>query len=287
MKKFYSFLILLVLLTSIVLTSCASDSKYDAEIGETEEMVATDSAGTSSSNTNLTPQSAKIIRDFVLKGETKEFDNAISVIQTKINENGGYIEKSEVYGGESLSNNRKTSKTANLVIRIPAEKLDGFLDQTQGLLNITNKTETTKDITLDYYDVKSRLETLETKKVALEAMLEKAENLDDLLKIQDSLYEVIADIEAYQSKLNLFDNKVNYSTVTLTIKEVVEYTETEELSFGKRVVNAFKNSWTNFGEFCLNFIVFFIAAIPTLLVLGLIAFIVLIIVKKIKQSKNK
>ncbi len=286
MKKFYSFLILLVLLTSIVLTSCGSDSKYDAEIGETEDMVATDSAGTSS-NTNLTPQSAKIIRDFVLKGETKEFDNAISVIQTKINENGGYIEKSEIYGGESLFNNRKTSKTANLVIRIPAEKLDSFLDQTQGVLNITNKTETTKDITLDYYDVKSRLETLETKKVALEAMLEKAESLDDLLKIQDSLYEVIADIEAYQSKLNLFDNKVNYSTITLTIQEVVEYTETEELSFGKRVVNAFKNSWTNFGEFCLDFIVFFISAIPTLLVLGLIAFIVLIIVKKVKQSKNK
>ena len=287
MKKLFPLLLVLSLIC-LSLYGCGTGKEYDSTLDSaTNEMVGEAELGdiTSSKLENGNENGSKIIRTLNVFGETKAFDNAIADIEAKISENGGYIEKSEINGGESLSNNRRTSKQASFVVRIPADKLDSFFEQAKGILNVTKKTETSSNVTLEYYDTKSRLETLQTKKAALDEMLTKAENLDDLLKIQNSLYEVIADIEAYQSKLNLYDNKVNYSTVNLNIEEVIEYTETEEVGFGKRLVSAFTESWVDFGDFCLDFIVFFVAAFPTLLVLGGIVALIIFLVKRSKKSK--
>ncbi|MBQ3230648.1 MAG: DUF4349 domain-containing protein, partial [Clostridia bacterium] len=144
------------------------------------------------------------------------------------------------------------------------------------------------DVTLEYYDIESRMKTLEAKKAALEKMLEQATSLSDIRTIQDDLYEVIADIEAYRSKLNLFDSKVSYSTVELTIIEVVEYTEVkeEEPSFGERISETFKESWQGFWEFCQDFAVFLVGAMPALLILLLNGVAVFLIVFFVKR-KNK
>ena len=119
-------------------------------------------------------------------------------------------------------------------------------------------------------------------------MLEEAKTIDEILLIQDNLYQVISDIESYQSKLNTYDSKVNYSTVNLEIVEVIEYTELEkeETAFGKRISQAFKNSWKNFGKFLQGFAVFIVAAFPTLLVLAAIAFLVIFIVRRNKKKKK-
>ena len=287
MKKLFSLLLVLSLIC-LTLYGCGAGTEYNSTLDSvTNEMVGEAELGdiTSSKLENGNENGSKIIRTLNVFGETKAFDNAIADIEAKISENGGYIEKSEINGGESLSSNRRTSKQASFVVRIPADKLDSFFEQAKGILNVTKKTETSSDVTLEYYDTKSRLETLQTKKAALDEMLTKAENLDDLLKIQNSLYDVIADIEAYQSKLNLYDNKVNYSTVNLNIEEVIEYTETEEVGFGKRLVSAFTESWVDFGDFCLDFIIFIVAALPTLLVLGGIAALIIFLVKRSKKSK--
>lgn len=293
MKKLFkrSIPLFLVLMSLVLLSACGSDSKtYDAQINDFAETVekeyASDTALGESAIADV-PQNSKIIRNAVIDGETKDFDSAVESVKNKISELEGYVEESDLYGGESLYNGTKSARRAEFIIRIPADALDKFLENTQGLLNITSSSESTTDVTLDYYDIQSRLDTLKTKKTALEAMLEKAETLDDMLVIQDNLYDVIADIEAYQSKLNVYDNKVNYSTVTLTIIEVVEYTVTEEQSFGERINTAFKESWENFGEFCQDFAVFVVAALPVLMFPAIAGVIILIIMYTQKKKSKK
>ncbi|MBQ9847634.1 MAG: DUF4349 domain-containing protein [Clostridia bacterium] len=291
-KKFALIFVLIAVASALLLSSCGSDKgTYDNALGEeiyeSGEGKNDTAVGTTGTAAELNPN-GKIIRNVNLRGETKDFDSALESLKSKISEHEGYVEKSSVTGGESLNSNRKSSRNAVYTIRIPAEKLDDFLEKTEGMLNIISSSESTTDVTLEYYDIESRMKTLEAKKAALEKMLEQATSLSDIRTIQDDLYEVIADIEAYRSKLNLFDSKVSYSTVELTIIEVVEYTEVkeEEPSFGERISETFKESWQGFWEFCQDFAVFLVGAMPAILVLLLNGVAVFLIVFFVKR-KNK
>ena len=293
MKKLFNstFILLLLLVLSILLCSCGDSS------ASLDEVIVNDTAIekefvedqlTSSIAKPVTVIDAKIIRTFSIRGETKDFDSAIDTITGQLSAVNGYVEQSNITGGQTLSSGRKNEKRASYILRVPADKVDVFLENTKGSLNITSSSESSTDVTLDYYDIESRLKTLESKKTALEAMLEEAKTIDEILLIQDNLYQVISDIESYQSKLNTYDSKVNYSTVNLEIVEVIEYTEIEkeETQFGKRIGQAFKNSWKNFGKFLQGFAVFIVAAFPTLLVLAAIAFLVIFIIRRNKKKKN-
>jgi len=291
--KNYRIFILLVLALSLVLSSCgSSDEKFDNAAMDSVEKTEGETIGTTDSalgngEITQTETKTKIIRDVNITGETKSFDEAVSQIKDQIAAFEGYIEKSDVSGGRHLADGRHTAKNASFVIRIPADKLDGFLNETNALLNVTHSTESTKDVTLDYYDIKSRLDTLKTKKTALENMLKESTSLNDMLLIQDDLYRVIADIEAYQSKLNLYDNKVNYSTVTLNVREVVEYTVLDDNpAFGERIKTAFKDGWRFFGDFCEGFAVFVVGITP-ILIIAVIVITVILIVNAKKKAKKK
>lgn len=291
-KNYIRFLFVLLIVSALLLSACSasSDSYYDDAPGEgyTDTNGKDTEIGTEGGVTEVKPN-GKIIRNVVLRGETKDFDTALETLKNRIAENEGYVEKSSVTGGESLSSDRKSSRSAVYTIRIPAEKLDNFLEKTEDMLNIISSSETTTDVTLEYYDIESRMKTLEAKKAALEKMLEQAATLSDIRTLQDDLYEVIGEIEAYRSKLNVFDSKVSYSTVELTITEVIEYTEVkvEEPTFWERISTTFVNTWMGFWEFCQDLTVFLVGAMPVFCVFALIGLTVFLIVFLVKRRNRK
>lgn len=289
MKKTFAALLLLM---TVLLTFASCGGDYDASIGM-EDMydgeykgddVLENGTGVGEGGT-IKDETAKIIRIVNINGESKDFEKTTEEIQGQIKENGGYIENSEIRGGKSYIDGSGNSRIATYVIRIPADKLDDFLNTAKGLINVTYSSESAEDVTLDYYDIQSRLDTLKSKKTALEEMLEKAETLDDILSIQESLYDVIGEIEAYQSKLNLYDNKVNYSTVNLTVREVVEYTETK-LSFGKRIADAFYGGFNAFCKMVQGIAVGIVYLAPFFFIPVTVG-IVLLVVFIAKKRKNR
>lgn len=231
---------------------------------------------------------AKILRTVKIYSETKNFTNATETVIMELRAAGGYIQSSEITGGESLYNGSKTPKKAIYVLRVPADKLDNYVDLLKNMLNVTSYTETTKDVTLDYYDLQSRIKTLEMKKSSLETLLENAKSVNEIKTYQDELFSVITEIESLKSKLNVYDNKVNYSTVGLQITEVLEYTETtpEGKSFGDKLSDTFNSSWEGVGTFFEYFAIFIVAIFPSLLLLGVVAAIVIITVKLVKRKKR-
>ena len=292
-KKSVRFLLIFIITVALLLLSACSggemyDSTVDVGYGDKNLNGGDTDIGTDSGVAELNP-GGKIIRNVVLRGETKDFDTALATLKTKIAENGGYVEKSSVTGGESLNSNRRNSRNAVYTIRIPAEKLDDFLEKTEDMLNIISSSETTTDVTLEYYDIEARLKTLEAKQAALEKMLEQAETLSDVRMLQDDLYEVIGEIESYRSRLNVIDSKVSYSTVELTINEVIEYTEIEkdEPTFWERISDTFVNSWTGFWEFCQDLAVFLVGAMPVFCIFGVMGLIVFLIIFLVKKRKRK
>jgi hypothetical protein len=236
----------------------------------------------------------KIIRTVTMSCETKAYDDAVTVIMTALNTHGGYVEASNTTG-TGYDDVKHSERRATYTLRVPAEKLDAFLEalRTDEGIRILSQNATSSEITATYYDTVSRLETLKAEKASLTAMLEgftDYKDISNMLKVQERLYDVIEEIEALQTKLNLYDGRVAMSTVKLTLNEVIVYTEVvvPDPTFGERIGEAFRESWADFGEGCQDFAVWFVEAFPTLLVLVVIhGGIFLIIYTSVKRGQKK
>ena len=236
----------------------------------------------------------KIIRTVTMSCETKAYDDAVTLIMDTLNAYGGYVEASNVTG-TGFENVKNSARRASYTLRVPAEKLDAFLEtlRTDEGIRILSQNATSDEITATYYDTVSRLETLKAEKASLTAMLEgftDYKDISNMLKVQERLYDVIEEIEALQTKLNLYDGRVAMSTVKLSLNEVIIYTEVvvPDPTFGERIGEAFRESWADFGEGCQDFAVWFVEAFPTLLVLVVIhGGIFLIIYTSVKRGQKK
>ncbi len=101
-------------------------------------------------------------------------------------------------------------------------------------------------------------------------------------------YEVIEEIEAFRTKLNIYDSMVSYSEIVVSVSEVVEYSKIEGgQSFKDRIGKAFTESWKNFGEGFQDFAVFLVRAFPVLLILAVVAAVIVIIVLRSSGKRKR
>jgi hypothetical protein len=288
-----------LLMAVLALASCDAGSSLDsapnmppADNSTAGGMEGGDGAG---SIVNGQPtDNRKIIRTVTMTCETKAYDDAVTLIMNTLNAHGGYVEASNVTG-TGFENVKNSARRASYTLRVPAEKLDAFLEtlRVNEGIRILSQNATSDEITATYYDTVSRLETLKAEKASLTAMLEgftDYKDISNMLKVQERLYDVIEEIEALQTKLNLYDGRVAMSTVKLSLNEVIIYTEVvvPDPTFGERIGEAFRESWADFGEGCQDFAVWFVEAFPTLLVLVVIhGGIFLIIYTSVKRGQKK
>ncbi len=229
----------------------------------------------------------KIIKTVTAIGETKEYDDIVTGVKALVAEYGGYVENSNVYGN---SYNSSSPRRATFTLRIPTDNLDEFSAEIAELLNLTSVSENMKNVSEEYYDIKAIIETLEAERKGLLNILESIESsteYDYWLKITERLSAIEKDIAVYKARLQQLDSKVDYSTYNLTVNEVREYTEPKPDTFGDRIADAFSESWEEFYHNAQDVAVFAVSALPTLLVLGAIAGVIIFIVVKADKKKPR
>lgn len=216
-----------------------------------------------------TETARKLIRTIDLQVETQEFDALVEQMENQIAELGGYIESSSISGKRMSEDGR--SRSASLTARIPNQKLDAFVSEVSEQGNVTRKSETTEDVTLQYTDVESRKKALETEQERLWVILEKADTLESVIALEERLSEIRYQLESYESRLRLYDNQVDYGTVNLSVSEVRVLTTVESDGIGTRIQKGFRQNATNLYEFVVDLVVWFVASLPILVPLGIVA----------------
>lgn len=268
--------------------STTEEAKVDYEYAEEEAIavddVAADTEGGVESPTQAEGQSRKLIKRQYVTMETKEFDELTAFVEKKVNEIGGYIEYSDVSG---ISYNYNGTRYASYTIRVPVTELDGFGDTLKEEGNVTNFSESVEDITLSYVDTESRISALEAEQETLLAMLEQAGDLDTLLAIQSRLTEVRYQLESYESQLRVYNNDIEYSTVSLDIYEVERETVVEDDSFGSQLKERLSSNFYDLGQLLEGLALFLIGGIPFWILLAVIAVIVILVVKMVRRHSKK
>lgn len=277
-------LLLAALITAAAFAGCAAKS-YSSSHSEQVEIAPDDSIYDSSTAVSPTITERKLIRRISLDAQTTDMDAMLTGIDAKVGELGGYVENRNVYTGSNYSG-KAQNRYANLTVRIPAEKLDTFVSHVGDVSNVTSTNETAEDVTLNYVATESRMKALQAEEARLLTLIDKAANLSELLQLEKRLTEVRTELEQVTSQLKLYDNLVDYGTVTLTINEVQEYTPTEEPGFWNRITAGFADSMQNLGMILKELVIFFVCAIPYLVPVLAVGGIVLLIVKLTKRKKK-
>lgn len=229
-------------------------------------------------------QDRKLIRDANLSIETKEFDVLVENLQQQIGAFGGYVESMSESGNSYRSSGRRY---AYIYARVPADKLDAFMNTVDGMGNVIQKGMSTRDVTSSYVDMESRLKVLETEKESLQKIMASAATTTEMLETQSRLYDVIEEIESYEAQKRSYDSLIAYSTVSMDIQEVIELTPQPEETRGEELKRRFTQSLGDLGEAIVDFGIGFVVALPWILVIGAVGTVIFLAIYLPIRAKNR
>lgn len=244
------------------------------------------------------PAQRRVIRNSDIAVETLLFDETISNLERIVATNGGFVETSSqrlVARGDS------ELWMAEFTIRVPVDRFDYANQNLSGLGQVTRFTTNSEDVTMLFLDLQSRLAIREEEERRVEAMLNAATNLQDVLALERQLSDLRVVVDRYRRRMTEIDRLASFSTIRLSIREVVEIIEYEDEyipyvpsyvpeeppiddGFGSRIAAAFGSS-LGFSIFLFEAVAMvFVSLLPPAAFLAIPALGVFILVKRLRAS---
>lgn len=222
----------------------------------------------------------KLVRTADLTLRTTAFDAAAQGVQSRLAEMGGYVEHLYQYG-ESV-------RRLSLSMRVPAEKLDEFLSGMDGLGRVTDRSESTTDMTTQYTDNQARLETLYAKRERLNELLLKAEDVADLIEIESAIADTQYAIDSYETSQRSIDRQVDMSAVNVTIMEETpaDSANDADKTLGERMSAALHASVEWLGEFLRDVLVFVVMIAPVTVPLAVVCLVIHLIRRRAHKKEE-
>lgn len=219
---------------------------------------------------NITEQ--KLIKNGDISFEVKNIKDTKVFLQKVISKHKGYIsnEKIEDY---------RINPTEILTVRVPNSNFDNIINEI-GLQvgEFDSKRIDIEDVTAEFVDIEARLKNKKQLEGKYQELLAKANNMEDILKIEKEISLIREDIESTEGRLRYLNNQVGYSTLIITY---YEKRATAGFHFGGKMVDALSNGGMGF----LWFLIGMTQLWPMWLIGALIWYIISKIIKRRKNQK--
>jgi Domain of unknown function (DUF4349) len=179
-------------------------------------------SGTTNGNTPATgtnPQAQQPFERLVIKTadislQVESVRDAETAVRAKVQALGGYVVKAQNSGSDE-------NMTAQITFRVPATRFDEALSGMQGLAKkVLGRTVSGDDVTEEFVDLQSRMRNLEATRDRLLTFLNKAENVDEALKVNESLTQIQGEIEQVKGRTEFLKQSAALSTVTVSLAPV-------------------------------------------------------------------
>ena len=230
MKKYSVFVF------AALLAACQSQSGEGGSFGVyTADCVAIDDE-LAIEEAPLSRKAAPMMRNAATFGG--QMDNAVeqSVTERKLIKNGSMTlvvenleqTRSEVlnliekYGGYCANEQYSSwehSSAYNLAVRIPCGNFDSFVSDVEaGKGKIESKSMYINDVTAEYIDLETRLDTKRSYLKRYKELLKSAKSVQEIVSIEDKIRSLEEDIDSTVGRLKYLSNQVDYSTLHLNIR---------------------------------------------------------------------
>ncbi|WP_138418911.1 DUF4349 domain-containing protein [Aquibacillus sediminis] len=238
------------------------------------------------SEQQATDQERKVIYTANLQIEVEDYTQAVQDIQSQVTDNNGYVVESTTYGGAD-----DDRQEGMLKVRIPQQHFDAFIQVIEeGSMKVMEKNVSGQDVTEEFVDLESRLQSKQVVEERLLTFMEQAEETEDLLQISNDLADVQEEIEQITGRLQYLQNKTDLATVTIHLHENrvnIPNVHDEDLNTWEKTKQQFMNSINFLLSAGSALVVFIVGNLPTILLLGIIGLIVYSIYKKQKQRQKE
>jgi uncharacterized repeat protein (TIGR01451 family) len=155
---------------------------------------------------------AKVIRNGSLTLVVANMTSAVEgVEQIVAGIPGAFVASAEVRQANDLL-------PTTLTLRVPAHAFDQAMAGLRALAHeVLSEQTVARDVTEEYTDVDARLRNLQAAETQLLTLLEQADSVDDLLKVERRLAEVRQEIERLQGRLNVLDDRIALATILVQL----------------------------------------------------------------------
>lgn len=212
--------LILIIMAALLLSACAS-SRHVAlpETSSQNDFAPPQQEGSSTGKTDADTGSQtggnqladrKIVRNGQLALEAADVAKAYDALLAEASRLGGY----ELSRDFQESGGRTR---LNAQIRIPPDNLDTFMAYAGTVGKVTLNKTTSQDISEAYFDVETRIGTMEKSLERYYALLEKSTDIENTLRVQKQIDDLTVELESLKGKLNLWKRQVAESTVSVSL----------------------------------------------------------------------
>ena len=254
----------------------------------------TSDPGASSSFDLANDAGLKIVWTGTVAMESTEWEKTITDLKALFSQYGVQVMASEESGGnryETSGSIRTSARYLKMELRVPSENFGDFMDGLgKATGSVTNASKSRADLTKQYDSNELSLKLLNEEYEDLSKLMSEAKDLSEIMMIRDRMTEVMKEIRSLTETNNHIDYDVQYSRVTLTLREVVVYSDPEkEDSWIVRLGKSFAEGARNFVDGLGDFVVWLGGNIFQILLLVAIFVVIPIIIIRscIRKGKKK
>lgn len=218
-----------------------------------------DAAGADPAVVGATPQAQMIVYTVTLDVVVKDLDLARAEVEKLVAGHKGFVARSEVRGDPG------SPRYATFTLRMPVAAFSPLKEGLLALGTAERNAVETQDVTEEYVDVEARIKNLQEQERKLNELLQekrKEEKLEDIIRVSDRIYVVRGDIERAQGRRKYLLNRVQLSTINLTLREIKDYKPPTAPTFGVRIRETFASSWEAVVDFGQRIVLLAVALTP-------------------------
>ncbi|MDE5898161.1 MAG: DUF4349 domain-containing protein [Treponemataceae bacterium] len=212
---------------SAKMTAAAAPAGAAYEEGLFRDAGSGGAAGTPSQNA---PYERKLIKTGNLSLEVQNLAEAGRAVERWCGAFGGYVASSD-----------SSERNASFSARIPAERFDSAMEEAGTLGTVRFRSVSAQDVSEQFYDLQTRLETRKIMRDRLRAYLAQAKDVKDMLQIERELNSVLSDIESMEGRMRRLSGQIEYATIDISLS--LPYRATDRGFV-----------WPDFGNGCRRFV---------------------------------
>ena len=219
--------------------------------------------------------------------QTTAFDESIEQVHGLIERYHGFLQHSNISGQDlhAIQGGWFSGRWASFSIRVPAGSYQAMLDALEDVGVVSQMSTTATNVTAQYADIESRLNSLRVQEERILDLLEHAGSLTDLLELEARLGSLIQQIEFLTADRNHLDAQISCSTIDLQISEVEAYTHVGQNRSG--ISGAFSSSVAGLYGFGVGLVLFLVALVPWLIVAAVVGVPVFFFIRRRRRKRRE
>ena len=216
------------------------------------------------------PITSRIIRtgDISVIIPRDSFDDRFAALVDAAEDNRGFVAES-----------RSRERTGTLTVRVPSARFDETLRAIRDLGTVSVESVRGRDVTAEYVDLRARLRIEKSRRDVLLRLMDRAETIEQTIRVRNALDETQLRIEQIQGQLRLLNDQTSFATITVDLREEGVAAEVEAAS----IPNAFERAGAGFVGVIAAIIIGMGYLLP-LVAIGLVIWFVVVQVRRRRRA---